>query len=234
MSEFREELGKKIAGEITLADDPGGTLRKWRTDFEISQSTLAEQLDVSSSVISDYESGRRENPGTATVRRIIEALLDIDESRGGTHIRHHALVTSAGFDSDIVHDLREYTVNVPLADCYAAIDATELTPGDRDTIRGYTVLDSVEAIRRLSSDMFYDLYGQSTDRALVFTNNSEGKGALIALRVVNTKPNAVVLHGMDEDDVWEYAPELARADGISLAVTDIDLDDLLAGLRELG
>ena len=60
----REELSRRIAGEITLSNDPGATLRKWRTDFDVSQTELADQLGVSSSVVSDYESGRRESPGS--------------------------------------------------------------------------------------------------------------------------------------------------------------------------
>ncbi|MEF8822386.1 MAG: helix-turn-helix domain-containing protein, partial [Halovenus sp.] len=83
----REKLAEKIAGEITLSDNPGATLRKWRTDFEIAQTDLAERLSVSPSVVSDYESGRRDNPGIGIVRRAVDALLDIDERRGGSHIR---------------------------------------------------------------------------------------------------------------------------------------------------
>ena len=229
----REELAEKIAGEIALSDDPGATLRKWRTDFEIAQTTLAEELDVSPSVISDYESGRRDNPGIGVVRRAVAALLDIDERRGGTHIRQRARVLSAGFDSDVVHDLREYSANIPLTRYYEAIDATQLVAGDRDTVAGHTVIDSIQAIRRLSADEFYSLYGRSTNRALVFTNVTRGESPLVALRVVNPTPNAVVLHGLSTDDVWEHAADLARIDGFSLAVTDISLDELLDGLREL-
>ena len=55
----------------------------------------------------------------------------------------------------------------------------------------------------------------------------------MALRVVTPTPNAVLLHGLTEDDVWEHAPDLARIDGFSLAVTDIGLDAMLDGLRDL-
>ncbi len=229
----RAELAQKMAGEVALSDDPGATLRKWRTDFEIAQTDLAEELDVSPSVVSDYESGRRENPGIGVIRRVVEAMLAVDERRGGTHIRQHARVLSAGFDSDVVHDLREYTANVGLDTYYDAIGATELTRGDRDTIAGHTVIDSIEVIRRLSSDEFYNLYGRSTNRALVFTNLSRGESPLVAVRVVNPTPNAVVLHGLEPDDVWEHAPDLARIDGFSLAVTPVDLETMLEGLRDL-
>ena len=229
----REELARRIAGEITLSDDAGATLRKWRTDFDVSQTTLAEQLDVSSSVISDYESGRRESPGIGVVRRMVEALLDIDEDRGGSRIRQYARVITAGFDSDIVLDLREYPRSVPLETLYDAMDATELVRGDEDRISGHTVIDSIQAITRLSSEEFYRLYGQSTSRALVFTGVTRGEAALVAMRVVNPTPTAVVLHGLTEDDLWEHAPALATIDGLSLALSTRDLDEALEDLRQL-
>lgn len=229
----RAELAEKIAGEITLSEDPGATLRKWRTDFTVSQTELAEELSVSSSVISDYESGRRESPGIAVVRRIVTGLLDIDEKRGGDRIRQYARVLSAGFESDIVLDLREYPTTIPLSRFYDAIDATELVPGKVDRISGHTVINSVEAITRLSSDEFYRLYGRSTNRALVFTDVTRGESPLVAMRVVNPTPNAVVLHGLGEADLWEHAAELARIDGFSLAVCGTEIDAVLERLGEL-
>ena len=228
----REQLAEKIAGEVALSDDPGATLRKWRTDFEIAQTDLAGALEVSPSVVSDYESGRRENPGIGVIRRVVTAMLDIDEQRGGEHIRQFSRVLSAGFDSEVVHDLREYPANIPLERYYEAIDAEELVRGNRDTVAGHTVIDSIQAIRRLSSDEFYNLYGESTNRALVFTNVTRGESPLVALRVVKPTPHAVVLHGID-GDIWEYATDLARIDGFSLAVTDTGLEEMLEGLREL-
>ncbi len=222
-----------MAGEVALSDEPGATLRKWRTEFDIVQADLAAELDVSPSVVSDYESGRRDNPGIRVVRRVIEALLDIDERSGGEHVRQHARVLSAGLDADVVHDLREYAVDVGLERVYDAAGATELVRGDSDTVAGHTVIDSIAAITRLSAEEFYRLYGQSTNRALVFTNVTRGESPLVAMRVVNPTPDLVVLHGLDTDAVWEHAADLARVDGFSLAVADTSLDDALAGLREL-
>jgi len=231
--EDRDRLAEKMAGEITLSDDPGATLRKWRTDFEVAQTNLAGELGVSPSVVSDYESGRRDNPGIGMIRRSVEALIDIDEQRGGRHIRQYARVLSAGFDSAVVHDLREYAANIPLERYYEAIDATEIVRGNRDTVAGHTIIDSIEAIRRLSSDEFYNLYGESTNRALVFTNVTRGESPLVALRVVKPTPHAVILHGIEEDSVWEHAADLARVDGFSLAVTDLDLETMLERHQEL-
>jgi len=228
----REDLAERIAGEITLSDDPGATLRKWRTDFGVSQTDLADHLGVSSSVVSDYESGRRESPGIGVVARIVTALLDIDERRGGDRIRQYARVLSAGFESDIVSDLREYPTQVSLDRFYDTVGATELADGDQHHVTGHTVIDSIEAITRLSSEEFYRLYGQSTSRALMFTNVTRGESPLVAMRVVNPTPNAVVLHGLDRDDLWEHAPKMARLDGFSLAITDEPLDDALKALRD--
>ncbi|MWG35790.1 helix-turn-helix domain-containing protein [Halomarina oriensis] len=229
----RRTLAQQMAGEVVTSDDPGGTLRKWRTDFDVAQTTLADHLDVSPSVVSDYESGRRQNPGIAVVRRMVDGLLDIDESRGGGRIRQHARVLTAGFDSDAVLDLREYPTAIPLERFYDAIDATELVAGTATTIAGHTVIDSIEAITRLSSEEFYRLYGQSTNRALVFTNVTRGESPLVALRVVTPTPTAVVLHDIEEDAVWEHAAALARAEGYSLAVTDRETSAMLDAMREV-
>ncbi|QSW98916.1 helix-turn-helix domain-containing protein [Haloterrigena alkaliphila] len=229
----KRQLAEKIAGEITLSDDPGATLRKWRTDFDISQTDLAMELDISSSVISDYESGRRESPGIGVVRRLVDGLLSIDERRGGDRIRQYGRVLSAGFDSDVVYDLREYATSIPLAQLYDDVGATEIAAGSTDRISGHTVIDSIEAITRLSSEEFFRLYGQSTNRVLVFTNVTRGEGVGIALRVVNPTPNAVILHGLEEDELWDHAEELARIDGYALAVTSAPLDDILEKLMTL-
>ncbi|KAB7513293.1 helix-turn-helix domain-containing protein [Halosegnis rubeus] len=229
----RQRLATHIAGEVTMSDEPGATLRKWREEFDVTGSTLADELDVSPSVVSDYESGRRDSPGVGIVRRFVDGLLDIDAARGGDRLRQFARVLSAGFDSDIVHDLREYPTTVPLRRFYSAIGATEVVGGSDHTVAGHTVINSIAAISRLSSEEFYRLYGQSTNRALVFSDVTRGEGPLVAQRVVTPTPTAVVLHGLSEEELWEHAPALAKTDGYSLAVTDEPLDDVLDTLRGL-
>lgn len=229
----RRELAERIAGEITLSDDPGATLRKWRGDFEITQTELADHIDVSSSVISDYESGRRSSPGIGMIRRFVDGLLAIDDQRGGQRIRQFTRILTAGFESDIVLDIREYQTAVSLSTFYDRIGGSELTAGPQ-TITGHTVMDSIEAITRLSSDEFYRLYGQSTSRALIFTNVTRGESPLVAMRVVNPTPHAVVLHGISREALWEHAPRLASMDGFSLGIVETPLDEMLDQLRDLG
>ena len=90
----KDMLSEKIAGEITLSPKPGETIRKWRTAFEISQTQLATHLNISPSVISDYESGRRKSPGINTVKRIIDAFLTIDhEHHNDRMIRKYQFIS---------------------------------------------------------------------------------------------------------------------------------------------
>ena len=229
----RTELAQKIAGEVVLSDEPGATIRKWRNDFSISQTQLAEQIGISSSVISDYESGRRESPGIGVIRRLVDGMLAVDDERGGERVRQFTRIISAGFDESVVLDLREYESTIAVEELYSAIDATEVAAGTSERIYGHTVIDSIEVITQLSSDDFFRLYGQSTERALVFTNVTRGESPLVAMRVTNPKPAVVVLHGLSVDELWEFAPSLARMDGVSLAVSDQPLEDMLEAMRAI-
>jgi len=56
-SDIKNRLAEKMAGEITLSNKPGDVMKKWRLNFDVAQSDLSTFLDVSPSVISDYESG---------------------------------------------------------------------------------------------------------------------------------------------------------------------------------
>src|SRR3989338_2964902 len=78
-----EKLDTIIAGEIALSKDPGGSMKKWREIFGISQTELADYLNVSSSTISDYEGGRRKSPGINVIARLVDALLFLDKRHGG-------------------------------------------------------------------------------------------------------------------------------------------------------
>ena len=75
------DINEKIAGEITISETPGITIKKWREEFGISQMELSKFMEVSPSVISDYESGRRKSPGLRGCALIaIIGLLPYDTS----------------------------------------------------------------------------------------------------------------------------------------------------------
>jgi len=115
-SDIKNRLAEKMAGEITLSNKPGDVMKKWRLNFDVAQSDLSTFLDVSPSVISDYESGRRKSPGTVIVSKIVNALLDIDEQRGSKKIRAYENMISESYDKKIVFDIHEYTSPMPVTE----------------------------------------------------------------------------------------------------------------------
>ena len=78
-----DKVKMEIAGEISLSEDPGATMKKWREIFNITQVELARHLGITVSTISDYESNRRKSPGTAVIKRFVNSLFDIDNLKGG-------------------------------------------------------------------------------------------------------------------------------------------------------
>ena len=228
----RNQLAEKMAGEITLSDSPGHALKKWRMNFEIAPGVLSERLGVSPSVISDYESGRRKSPGTAVVGKIVDTLLNTDEETGGKHIEKYSTMLFSAVDDDVIYDLHEYGSPVPLKDFSDAIGCTLLWGSIDQTIFGYTVVNSLNAIMQLSSDEFNRIYGWSTERALVFTNVSTGKSPMVAIRVTPFKPRCVVLQGIEATDVHPFVEKMAERDRITVMCTSMDVDKIVSTLRE--
>ena len=83
----KETLAKRIAGEIVLSNEAGKVIQKWRNIFKIPQRKLADEMKIMPSVISDYENGRRKSPGIKVVKRIVDAMIAIEEKAGGKIIR---------------------------------------------------------------------------------------------------------------------------------------------------
>ncbi|MDK2891886.1 helix-turn-helix domain-containing protein [Methanohalophilus sp.] len=228
----RRRLAEKMAGEITLSDKPGEALKKWRLNFDIAQTDLSGYLGVSPSVISDYESGRRKSPGTLIVSKIVEALLDIDESKGGQKIHAYEGMLFSEIASRAVYATYEYTYPIQLAKLATLIDADFVNKGNEKPLYGFTVVDSRKAIVELSSHEFQKLYGWSTERAMVFTKVTTGKSPMVAIRVTTLKPAAVVLHGISAKNVDPMAKKMAEVDRIPLLATTKDLDEIVDVLKK--
>ena len=231
-SGLRHRLAEKMAGEITLSDSPGKTLKKWRMSFNISQGHLSDYLGVSPSVISDYESGRRKSPGTAIVGKIVDSILAIDENLGGKYIEKFASLLFQDMSDGVIYDLHDYSSPVNLK-TFASVLSADIICGQTDlSIYGYTIVDSIKAIMNLSANEFNKIYGWSTERALIFTGLSNGKSPMVAIRVTPFKPRCVVLHGLSSGDIHPIVPKLAEKDNITLMVTNQPIEDLIVRLRE--
>ncbi len=197
---LREILARRIAGEIILSSKPGSTMRKWRELFAVSQITLSETMGLSSStVISDYESGRRESPGAKFIRRFVLSLLHIDEQKGSRFIREFAKLTSS--PSMAVVDLREFPIPVRVEYLCRAIGGEIVAVKDKyvKEVNGYTVIDSRKAVEAYSGSDYTQLFGATTDRALIFTNVQDGILPMMIIRVSSLKPRIVVFHKTNPD-----------------------------------
>jgi putative transcriptional regulator len=227
---MRDQVREKIAGEICLSEEPGKTIRKWREQFKISQQELSKHLGVSPSVISDYEAGRRKSPGIATVRKIVDAFLEIDEKTGGQVLKQYSLAAK----TDSIISIKEFAVEVLASDLVAKIQGDNLTPAiSLDThLHGYTIIDSVRAITSLSSFDYLKIYGWSSQRALVFTGVRFGRSPMVAIRAHPLKPALVVFQKPEQVD--ELAIRLAELEGIPLVRTDLPVADIVEKLQSLG
>ncbi len=229
---IREVLARRIAGEIIFSSRPGSTMKKWRELFAVSQMGLSEKMLLSSStVISDYESGRRKSPGAKFIRRFVWALLTIDEEKGSRFIREFAKLTSS--PTMAIVDLREFPIPVRVEYLCRAINGEVLGEPEKSVreVNGYTVVDARKAVEALSGLEYAQLFGATTERALVFTNVENPALAMMIVRVSHLKPRVVVFHRVKPD---EDAIKLAQYEQIPIiysAAPSVEL--LVKSLRKL-
>jgi putative transcriptional regulator len=206
-------------------------MRKWRELFAVSQINLSEAMKLSASVVSDYESGRRKSPGAKFIRRFVLALLQIDEAKGSRFIREFAKLTSS--PSMAVVDLREFPIPVRVEYLCRAIDGEAVACKTKfvKEINGYTVIDSRKAVEAYSGSDYAQLFGATTDRALVFTNVDAGALPMMIVRVSSLKPRIVVFHKTPPD---EEALRIAEYEQIPLIYsTAPSVEHLVKSLRKL-
>jgi putative transcriptional regulator len=229
---IREVLARRIAGEIIFSSKPGSTMRKWRELFAVSQISLGEKMLLSSStVISDYESSRRKSPGAKFIRRFVWALLTIDEEKGSRFIREFAKLTSS--PSMAIVDLREFPIPVRVEYLCRAINGEVLAGAEKfvKEVNGYTVVDAKKAIEALSGLEYAQLFGATTERALIFTNVENPALAMMMVRVSHLKPRIVVFHRVKPDS---EAIKLADYEQIPILYSESpSLELLVKSLRKL-
>ncbi len=229
------ELKKKIFGDILASDDIGGAMRRWRMFFNVSQVDLAKFMNISSSVLSEYENDPKKSPGARFIKRYVESLIEIDMSRGGKILDLLASgYSTLEFGREILK-LKDFLEPFPAEKLVEAINVEVLVGGDRLEdleLYGYTVLDSVAAILSMSGSVYYKIFGRSTERALIFTNVSTGRSPLVAVRVYPLKPRMVVLHGPKSID--QLAVKIAEKEHIILGISRLRFEqDLLISLEKI-
>jgi putative transcriptional regulator len=225
-------LEKTIAGEVTLSENPGGALKKWRQILDISQKDLAKALNISPSVISDYESGRRKSPGVEFVRKYTQAIVAQDrrKKRGITGM------IPATEKSGAILDMREFLNPITGRQFIKHVHGKVIACADllEEKICGYTVIDSIKAILELSESDFPQIYGINNQRAIIFTNVHMGRSPMIAIKVTKPKPVLVIFHGVSPGEVDKLAVKIAEAEKIPLVVSMTENEEkLVADLKKI-
>jgi len=230
----RDRVAKWIAGDITLSGEPGNAIKRWRETFGVSQASLAEALEISPSVISDYEAGRRKSPGATTIKRIVEAFIKVDEQQGGKITRAFVHMFGTQLPPDIVLDIREFKEPIEGKALCKAVEGEVVVNKDllHQKLFGYTVVDSYKAVLGLSADEFRRLYGLATERALVFTGVTTGRSPMVAIKVMGITPGMVIFHG-ELKQVDPLGLKIAEILRVPLVVSKLpSVNDLLEGLRK--
>jgi putative transcriptional regulator len=209
-----QEAVSRIAGSIVVNDQPGRALKSWREKLGIKQIELARAMGLAASVLSDYESGRRPSPGVQFVRRYVECLISLDETK------NRMVPKLISFDDGgAILSIGEFQKPVDAKLLVNAVKGQVLS-GEVDGVKiyGYTVLDSIRTIYALSGYDFYRIFGSTTERALVFTKVGMGRSPLVAVRVSQLKPRMIVIHGPRVIDT--LAVELAKKERIILVLSN--------------
>jgi len=216
---MRDNLAKKISGEIVLSERPGMIIRKWRNIFKISQREVADEMNVMPSVLSDYESGRRKSPGIKIIRNIVNALIKISERRGDGILKEFYGFPGEEHLTSSIIDIKEFKTPIKIKDFCEKSDSVIVAREDLidNDVYGYSLIDSLKAIMELSSMELVKIYGLTTNRALIFTNVTKGRSPMVAIKVTNLKPSLVVFQGPDKID--ELAKRIGEIEGIPIATT---------------
>lgn len=228
-----EKAKMEIAGEISLSDDAGATMRKWREIFDISQVEMAKHMGITVSTISDYESNRRKSPGTAVIRRFVEAIFDIDKSKGGKMTQK---LTERQKPTTEYFEVHEFARSIPLRDFVRLIGGQVLSNEDlveTKKIYGYTLIDSIKVILEMPFSYFQNLYGNVNERVFIFTGVSTGRSPLVVVRVSSSKPSAIVLHNIDPAKVDKLAVRISDKERIPLIVTKMSVEEIKDALNRI-
>lgn len=226
-----EQLKVKIAGEIALSEDPGAAMKKWREVFSISQTDLAQFLQITPSTISDYEGNRRKSPGIHVVKRFIDALFQLDNVNGGKIAAQFKQADAAEEYFQVFNFPREVSGKELAKVLEAKVIAAESKMANK-AVFGCTILDSLKVILELPYESFVKVYSNTSQRALLFTRVETGRSPLVAVRVTPIKPALIILHGVD--DVDKLAIKIAESEGIPLMVTKLKIEDVKMKLSQLG
>jgi putative transcriptional regulator len=166
------------------------------------------------------------------VGKIVDTILSIDEANGGKYIKKFGKILYAEIDENVIYDIHDYPQPVPLSSFAGVLGCRTVCGSLSQSIFGYTIINSLNAITQLSSNEFNRIYGWSTERALIFTEVTSGKSPMVAIRVTPFKPRCVVLQGIEPELVHPLVPKMAERDHITVLCTTMGVEEIVRVLRE--
>lgn len=212
-------------------------MKKWREIFNVSQTELAKTLGVSSSTISDYEGGRRKNPGIQVISRLVNTLIEIDNKHDGKVVKQLEKDFEPSSDAFNIHEFvsavkgQEFTESIE-AECVANPFKLKDT-----TIFGYTIIDSLKVILEVPVHEYMQLYGKTPQRALIFEKVETGRSPLIAVKIgrfsTEMKPEIIVLHTDKKvEEIDKIAIKIAESEKIPLLITAKPIPKIIKDLEK--
>jgi putative transcriptional regulator len=222
------DIQNLIAGEIVNSKDFGSAIKKWRELFNVSQVELAKKLKISPSMICDYESNRRKNPGIKTIKKIIDTLIEIDKENGGEIAKKFNLQSTQDYYK--IHDFS----SAMTGNDFLKITNGEILKGsvEKKTIYGFTLIDSLKVILNFQYSDFQKLYGRTSERAFIFTQVSTGRSPMIAIKLAPIKPSIVCIHGLKKKDVDDLAIKISDVEGIPLVLLTESIEKITERLEK--
>ncbi len=221
------DIAERIAGEIALSESPGSVMKKWRELFGISQVDLSKVIKISTSTISDYESSRRLSPGVAVIRRFVNALLKIDEERGGIVMQNLNKFSSGSNNDKPIYTVYDFVAPLSGVDLLRIVEGKAVaghTYLDDVRLFGYTKVDSLRVILDMLPSEYPKLFGSTSERVFIFENVSTGRSPMVVIRVAPIKPKIVLIQGVTNVD--KLAIKIAQIEKIPLLTTKLTIEEL--------
>jgi Predicted transcriptional regulator len=228
------EIAERIAGEIAISENPGSVMKKWRELFGISQVDLSKEIKISTSTISDYESSRRLSPGVGVIRRFVNALMKMDDERGGTVIQNLSKFSAEQKNDKPIYVVHDFVAPLSGTDLLRIVEGKAVaghTYLDNIKIFGYTKVDSLRVILDMMPSEYPKLFGSTTERVFIFENVSTGRSPMIVIRVAPIKPKLVLIQGIVNVD--KLAIKIAQIEKIPILTTKLSTEELETRLGKI-
>lgn len=232
------ELMQLILGDIAANENYGLVMKKWRDLFNLTQSTIARELDIKQSVISDYENNRRKSPGIQFLRKYTKAIIKLGKE--DNREQYNKLINRFNIkygSKGLVEG--DFDKKLSIKQVLDLLNATQiLSIKTSPEFTNYIFFsDNISSI--ITEEPSYKLLkGLKTKdkRVFIFSNVKTGRVPLIALKIL-TKLNKIqmpklVVFQTEKFKLSSFTRKLAKKNNISIALTNMSNERIKESLNE--